>query len=124
MKQLFVNCSNHPSARWSLRQKEAARRYGEIVDIKFPQVDPKLDGEQISKLADRVCEEILRYNPAAVMCQGEHTLTYCIVEKLRGKGIKVVAACSERRAEEIGQPDGTVEKRSIFEFIGFREYGE
>lgn len=124
MNQIFVNCSNHPSARWSLRQKEAARRYGEIVDIEFPQVDPRWDREQVSELADRVCGEILRYDPAAVMCQGEHTLTYSIVAKLKGKGVKAVAACSERRTEEIGKPDGTVEKRSIFEFIEFREYGE
>ena len=124
MKQIFVNCSNHPSACWSLRQEEAARRYGEIVDIKFPQVDPRWNREQISELADKVCEKIMMYDPAAVMCQGEHTLTYCIVAKLRGKGVKVVAACSERRTEETGKPDGTVEKKSIFEFIEFREYVE
>mgnify|MGYP003306754194 CR=1 FL=1 len=42
--------------------------------------------------------------------------------ELKKQGIKVVAACSERRAEENVKDDGIIEKNSIYEFVQFREY--
>lgn len=37
---MLINCSNHPSRLWGDPQKEAAKVYGEIMDIPFPQVNP------------------------------------------------------------------------------------
>lgn len=45
--KVFINCSNHPSERWSREQKQAAEGYGEIVDLPFPEVDPSWDAGQV-----------------------------------------------------------------------------
>ena len=96
-EKVFINCSNHPSAIWSKEQKQAAEAYGQIRDIDFPEVDPGWTEQEIQREADRICGEIFQYNVAAVMCQGEFTLTYAIVRKLKERKIPALAACSSRR---------------------------
>ena len=120
--KVFINCSNHPSERWSREQKQAAEGYGEIVDLPFPEVDPSWDAGQVRNLAEKVVETMMQYHIAAVMCQGEFTLTYAIIRKLKEKGITVLAACSRRRVEEITNADGSSQKQAVFSFEGFREF--
>lgn len=121
-KKVFINCSNHPSEMWSAEQKKEAETYGEIVDIPFPEVNPSWTTEQVHALADRICEKIARYNTAAVMCQGEFTLTYAIVSRLKEKGVTAVAACSRRRTEETINEDGSIQKKALYSFERFREF--
>jgi len=83
--KIFINFSNHPSANWSKEQINEALKYGEIIDIPFPEVDPKLDTEEISQLACEYTKKILEYKPVAVLCQGEMTLSFKVVEKLNQK---------------------------------------
>ena len=45
-----------------------------------------------------------------------------IVLNVKAKGIRVLASCSERKAVEYLEEDGTIRKESIFTFNGFREY--
>jgi hypothetical protein len=78
--------------------------------------------DEMDLLAKEVVDDILRLKPKVVMCQGEFTLTYRIVSKLKENNIKVVAACSERVAKETKLPDGTTQKVAIFEFVRFREF--
>lgn len=118
----FINLSNHPSARWEERQKEEARCWGTIIDYPFPSVDAQSTTEDIRELAEKVVADILEENPSAVMCQGEMTLTYRIVELLKRYGIVVLAASSERKISETVLPDGTYQKKAIFQFVRFREY--
>lgn len=33
---MFINLTNHPSDKWSKEQLEAARKYGEVVELVFP----------------------------------------------------------------------------------------
>ena len=44
---IFVNCSNHPSNRWSETQTKAAEEYGKIIDVPFPVVECDLSSEQL-----------------------------------------------------------------------------
>lgn len=120
--ETFVNCSNHPSSVWPQAQTVAAESYGEIVDIPFPKVDCNLSDGEIENLADKVTEEILKQKPRAVMCMGEFVVCFRIVQKLKAKGILVLASCSERKSVEHINEDGTVRKESVFAFMGFREY--
>ena len=115
--KVFVNFSNHPSARWSNEQTEAAGRYGRIVDIPFPAVEPKADEGTVRALAERYVRQILSYCPAAVLCQGEYCLTFLVVSVLKAQGVTVVAACSERIVTEQGN-----KKEVVFRFERFREY--
>lgn len=119
---MFVNCSNHASEFWGELQIHEAQKWGEIVDCPFPAVDPEYDEKMIQKLAEETVKCIIQKEPTAVMCQGEFTLTYAIVQQLKKMGILVVAACSERKSAEIWLPDGTVQKKTNFEFIRFRKY--
>lgn len=116
----FVNCSNHPCKDWQESQLAAAGIWGNVKDYAFPEVHPDMTEEEITKLAQRTVKEIMKLKPTVVMCQGEFTLTYAIVNLLKALDIKVVAACSERKVIEKKQEDGTTAKTSIFQFKKFR----
>ena len=118
----FINYTNHPSRSWSENQIEAARKYGEIQDIPFPSVNANMDEKEVRKMAEEEVRKILGYNPGCVLCQGEFTLAYGVIKILREKKVKVVAACSERIAEEKNLSNGVLEKTSRFRFVRFREY--
>ena len=117
MEKLFLNFTNHPSEKWDSSQIKEAVKYGKIVDMPFPAVEPVLDKEGIQKIAEEYVEKICEMHPAAVLCQGEFSLTYQIVRMLQEEGVLVFAACSKRRVVE---QDG----KKIVEFVfeKFREY--
>ena len=120
----FVNFSNHPSALWGKKQREDAKRYGQIVDYPFPPVDAEAGTEEILQLAEICAEEILKRNPAAVMCQGEFTLVYAVIRKLKEADVSCLAACSRRVMMESKMKAGTSRKESMLEYVKFREYAE
>ncbi len=121
---VFVNFSNHPSAKWEPEQVEAAQTYGHIVDVAFPIVQPNADENQIEQMADEAVDRILSAGEsvAAVMVQGEYTLTFAVVNRLISKGIKTFSACTERNVIESVDAEGNRIRESRFRFIGFREY--
>lgn len=118
---IFINHSNHPSADWSQKQQDAALAYGTIVDLPFPELHADYTEQQISEAVQESLHKIVALAPAAVLCQGEFTYTYGLVRLLKEKGIKVLAACSERMAHEKWN-DGVSCKVSYFKFVRFREY--
>ncbi|MGN0442332.1 MAG: hypothetical protein ACI4FO_06480 [Acutalibacteraceae bacterium] len=120
----FINFSNHTADNWSVEQKQAALEYGSIVDIPFPNVDPYATEYEISELADDYYEKIISMNPDCVMCSGEFTLTFAIINRLLKSGVRVVAACSERVAAEKTDENGSTYKESVFRFVKFREFKE
>ncbi len=121
---MFINFSNHPSDRWDINQVNAAIKYGEIIDIAFPEVPATADENAIIKLAEEYTTKIINVLPGsgAVMVQGEFTLSYVVINRLKEKNIKVLAACSERNVIETIDDDGNSIKKSIFSFARFREY--
>ncbi len=120
----FVNYSNHVSSRWSSAQLEAARAYGDIVDIPFAQVDPSATKAEVDALAEAEVAKIMDATPSIAMVQGEMTLVYNVVRRLQDKGVKCVAACTRRRTDEEVQrlAAAGLTKEGMFEFMGFREY--
>ena len=120
----FVNYSNHVSTRWNDAQLEAARAYGEVIDIPFAQVSPSATKAEVDALAVEEVQKILEATPSAVMVQGEMTLVYNVVRRLQDKGVKCVAACTRRRTDEEIQKLAAagLTKEGMFEFMGFREY--
>lgn len=48
---MFINVSNHPSARWGAEQRAAAEQWGEIVDLAFPNIAPEADTQSVATLA-------------------------------------------------------------------------
>ena len=120
--KVFINLSNHPSARWSDTQRSAAESYGKIVDISFPSISPHADSAEIDLLVSEYYSKIKKYDCSAVMVQGEFVFTYRLVKLLKENGYKVLSACSERRVTEYIDENGRTQSRSEFEFVGFREY--
>ena len=117
MEKIFINFSNHPSNRWEEKQKKASEQYGRIEDIPFPMVSAQASKEEVSILARDYYNKIMEYHPAAVMCQGEFTLCFQLVELFKQAGIPVLAACSRRQVVEM---DG--KKIVEFKFSQYREY--
>ena len=118
---MFVNFSNHPSRHWDDRQMEAARCYGDVVDLPFPVVVPDADSQELQPLAQDCVQMILSQGEAGsitVHIMGEMTLTFMIVKLLKEKGIRCVASTTERKTTY--NDDGT--KLSEFSFVKFREY--
>ncbi len=118
---LFINLSNHPSSTWQPAQLEAAKQYGEIIDIDFPAVDALCLPERVDQLASQYALDII--NRGAPTCitahvMGEMTLTFRIVELLKAQGICCVASTTERIVTDL--PDNR--KETQFTFVQFREY--
>lgn len=118
----FINVSNHPSVRWSSAQLEAAKAQADvIIDVPFPNVPSSATTEDVKALAAEVAAKVPA-DASIALVQGEMTLTLALVRQLQARGINVVAACSERRSVETVNPDGSVTKTAVFEFVQFRSY--
>lgn len=128
---MLINLSNHPSTKWSAKQKQMAiDEYGWIKDIAFPQIDPLATSSDIDRLAwdfAAVCEHEFKVanipvsaqaHNEAVHIMGELTFCYAIIGKLRERNIKCVASTTKRNVIE--EKDG--KKTLIFDFVQFRSY--
>jgi hypothetical protein len=117
---MFINVSNHPSAKWSAEQLSAAKALGggEVRDIQFPNVPPAASMTDVAELATNLAAQIGDTDVA--MVQGEASLCYSLTMRLRKRGLRVVVACTERKVQEVTKIDGSVEKTAVFAFVGFR----
>lgn len=113
----FINLTNHPSEKWSEEQKNMAKKYGKIIDFPFPNVQASATEEYIQNLCNTTVDAVMKLSPCVVLCQGEFTLAFQIINRLLELGIVVVAACSERVVVEEGN-----RKESYFNFTKFRRF--
>lgn len=117
----LINFSNHPSCNWSEKQKKEALKYGEIIDIPFPEVDAKGDENYIDNLSDYCLNKIHSICDKGVVTihlMGELTLTFSLLKRLQEMGISCIASTSKRIVKEY--PNG--KKEVTFQFERFREY--
>ena len=125
---MFINVSNHPSDKWSVEQKREAEKYGEIIDVTFPQISTESTSEELNSLVDDFIRNNLAMKTKSLdikdevfMVQGEFVFTFRLVTMLKKLGIKAVSARSERNVKEINE-NGVTKKISEFKFAGFMEY--
>lgn len=119
--QKFINLTNHPSDTWGEQQLEAARKYGEMVDMPFPQVDPEMTTQQVKAIALEQVHRIMEQGSVSnltVHVMGEMTLVYHIVDLLKRRGVRCVASTTKRIVNT--NADGKTE--SVFRFVNFRDY--
>ena len=121
-RPVFINYSNHPSAKWNVAQRRSALQYGDIVDVPFLKVDPTSSTSQVVEQARGELRKITRWHPVAVLCQGEFTMTHALIRLLQEEHIPVVTACSERKTTEAINDAGETVKMTTFSFVAFREY--
>ena len=60
---MFINLSNHPFITWSPSQLSAAREYGDLEEIAFPNIDPGLSKFAVEKMATSYVTKILEHYP-------------------------------------------------------------
>lgn len=121
---MLINLSNHPSANWKQEQVEAAKKYGRVHDMDFPQIDPEAGSLQVAQLADQYEQKVRQLlaqentGASAVHLMGELTFCFALVARLQKAGITCLASTSRRDTVENG--DGS--KTSVFRFVRFRDY--
>ncbi len=121
-KGIFINLTNHPSSGWSEEQRAAAERFGQIVDVPFPSIDPTWDTDKVRAVSDVIVKDIINRQPNAVLCQGEFVSSHLITCQLLAHGIGVCVATTRRQVVEKTLPDGSTQKISVFRFVHFRWY--
>ena len=101
----------------------------DVSDIKYldedskqiwRQIDPFLDKLDLSLIEDCILK--ISGKRDFVLIQGEFGATYKLVSFCFEHGRIPVYATTERKAVEKKNEDGSVEKRSLFQFVRFREY--
>lgn len=125
---MLINLSNHPKVKWDGRQlAEALARFGAIEDLPFPAVPPNASVDEVAALALKYvakCEQLLAGAPAgsshAIHVMGEFTFTYRFVEEMEKRGIRCVAATTERLVTE--DPKDPAVRTTVFRFVQFRPY--
>ena len=118
---LLINLSNHPSADWGARQREAAEMYGEIEDMTFPAIPPEAGEREITDLAEEYVariEERAETRDVTVHIMGEMTFCYAVITRLQPLGIPCLASTTRRQITEAA--DGV--KEVHFDFETFRKY--
>ncbi|AEA21028.1 TIGR02221 family CRISPR-associated protein [Prevotella denticola] len=117
----FLNLSNHPLSTWSSAQLAAAKEYGGLEEMPFPDISPELSAGDVQAMATAYVDDILKHYPArglTVHVMGEMTFCYHVARQLKEAGVCCVASTSERIVEEL---DGD-RKLAQFSFVRFREY--
>ncbi len=122
LPKIFLNYTNHPISGWPNEQISAAKKYAEtLVDIPFIGIDPDKDEADIEKIADSELKKILKVaegHDATVHLMGEQTLSFSLIKKLQGLGVRCVASTTKREVKDLGD-----NKREVtFRFVKFREY--
>ena len=120
-RHVLINFSNHPSESWSEKQIKAAQKYGEIIDLPFPDIDPYMNKKQLQALSADYVQKIQAMAKGyhfTVHLMGEMTFTYMVVSQLKEVGIECIASTTQREVEETS--DGR--KTSVFQFVSFRNY--
>jgi hypothetical protein len=120
---MLLNLSNHPSEKWSDKQRKAAEKeYGNIIDMPFPNIPPDASTLKVQEAADAMFRTITMVGgePTRLVLHimGEMTFTYKIVQMFKQKGFTCVASTSERNS--VINEDGT--KTIQFDFVQFRSY--
>lgn len=118
---MFINFSNHSLSTWTEKQIKAAKEYGDLEEIVFPNINPQFTTEQVQVLAtDYVAKILTRYSTEnlTIHVMGELTFCFSVVQQLKEKGVRCVASTTERVVEETDDN----KKISKFTFVQFREY--
>ena len=118
---MFINFSNHSLSTWTERQIKAAKEYGELEEIVFPNINPQFTTEQVQMLATDYVAKILTHYPTenlTIHVMGELTFCFSVVQQLKEKGVRCVASTTERVVEETADN----KKVTQFSFVQFREY--
>lgn len=98
-----------------------AEKYGPVVDLAFPYVNPVATSEDIGRMALEYLEKVerlLEEDTVVVHIMGESNFCFALISLLKNKGIDCLASTTHRSVAYL--PEG--EKVVQFEFCQFRKY--
>jgi len=128
-KMILVNCSNHPSSRWSEEQKVG---WDVIVDVPFPDVKPHTsDQGYLDTLADLRRRILMAFEDARqagedaeeyLMLRGESSVCRTLLRErhVTFPRVRFVVPTTERIPVKETLPDGTIRKTWVSLFGGWR----
>ena len=119
---ILINLTNHPSEHWDDRQRIAAMKYGKIIDIPFPDVDPNGDEEYIGQLSKEYYAKVMEYAKlchVTVHLMGEFSFTFALLKLLQRDGVDCIVSTTRRIVSEVPEES---KKEVTFEFVRFRRY--
>ena len=129
---MLINNTNREHTTWGEDQLEASKDFGEIVDMIMPGIPAEADEAEADRIAGLVVRRILRRlgrenagtgnEQDAVICQGDFTLVYRVVTRLKEAGVTVVAPSFQRVTNPTLRPDGTTVPGYSFSFERYRQY--
>lgn len=129
---MLINNTNREHTTWGEDQLEASKDFGEIVDMIMPGIPAEADEAEADRIAGLVVRRILRRlgrenagtgnEQDAVICQGDFTLVYRVVTRLKEAGVTVVAPSFQRVTKPTLRPDGTTVPGYSFRFERYRQY--
>ena len=119
---MFYNLSNHPHANWGNVQLEAARKWGDIEDVPFPEVNAQLDEQDILRAAQECVKKINMSAGDAIFVAGEYGAVFPIIDELLNQGKTVLSTASDGKTTFRTTDNGTNERIIHFNFLKFIPY--
>lgn len=132
---LIINCSNHPSDKWSEKQRRELIVWGinyfgaeesPIRDLPFPNVSPRLSRADVDALADELVRHIeglaeeAKTDDVVLHIMGETSLVVSVCDSVshRQDEPTIAVVCSTTEREVVEHDDGR--KESVFRFVRIR----
>ena len=120
---MLINLTNHPSGAWQEKQRvELSKKFGELVDMPFPQISPTATTDELRDVATEYLKKIEDAQPDAVFLAGEFTFAFMMIDELLNRGVPVLISAAGRKTTEEKMKDGTIKKTSKFDFNWYRYY--
>ena len=82
-KIMFINISNTLSKDWEPNKTQEAQKWGKIIDIEFPYIDPMSSDDIFEETVDESKDKIKKLNPKKGDCvciEGEIGITFDIID--------------------------------------------
>lgn len=122
---MLINLSNHPSDKWSEKQKQVATaQFGAIRDMPFPNIPPEIDIKGVAEIALQQIALILQSNKTetqptdiSILLNGEQSFLIVFYLLATKNELPCYVATSERNT--VMNEDGS--KTVQFNFVQFRK---
>ena len=85
-------------------------------------IPPDASPQHILEIAERYLQYTIENYIHIAIVQGESGITFALITLLHNYGFLCLHACTKRVSKEVVNTGGTIEKKSIFQHVQFREY--
>ncbi len=119
---MLINFSNHPSADWPQKQRDAANIWGEVRDIAFPGIAPEMSEEEILALVESYRRKFPWDTANPVFLAGEYCFAFAMTDLLLRKRVRVLSTESNLKLVTGPMENGTTRRTATLDFLRFLDY--